>query len=293
MPTLVRFLADDAALRPVTLVTGVETTLTDYAVQAVLARLRQQHEAVSVHHLDASRESPNAVLRLVNGYRPCLVVYGDLDARPGEDYAQLTSSLADGAHCVLVASAYRRPNGTVWLPAGRDRISVSCPREIDPEQTQQLLQRSGMSLADAHAVANSYAFPEAMQILDLLSAFPQPWQPGLYRQIACGIKPADDALAAYDVLQNCSDDALLRQLKRRLTQLALLSYFLPLPGLSQQDLCHRTGIEPWQLPRFRPLVAYTSPNDWIGKLAAVARAEPFARAQFPVRPYLVAALGLH
>lgn len=181
---------------------------------------------------------------------------------------------------ILTADKVRGEDGERWIPSNPKVLYVDCGN-LTEQGLVQIAETSGLSTVDAEWLVEACLSDvgEIFRVLDLLSVFKKVDR-DILRQVAGRHSGSLSPLLQYGIVDTGNTSSILRQLRRRLTQMFKIA-----SGLNSRaqilDIARQADVEPFIVKRLMPLVKGTAPRIWFDRLVSVVSLEERVRTDAP------------
>ena len=289
MATALQWLAKPLA-RPTIVVSGKSSAMVSYIVSLLEQRLRSG--TTEVYRFSAEDTTVRTFMEEMADQHiwanRVIFVLHNVHLYPDLDAMQAWLEAPDpGRIVILTANEIRNDKNSRWIPSDERVLYIDCAH-LDLEQLEKFCGLHGIAPVDIPWLLDKTngSIAEILKLVDLLSVFPRPWEPGLVKQL---YPKSTNALefTKYAIFDNGDDNSLVRQLSRRMVQLATLSE-MGKTGASVLDMSRRAEIEPFLVARLMPTLRNSSVESWVQKAAQLELVTEYAHAGFPVREVVAA-----
>lgn len=288
-------------LYPVVVITGRSVSLVQYATDILLRRLPENSEVQRFSY----PFSPEALLTILS--QPSIfhvyhvVIYNvespQADLSPLEWYTNNpTPAMTLVITSVITSSNQRREGHSLKQKLEDKRHLISATGKVyyidctnlNDESLHLFVSLAGVPEPDVEWLIETSAgdLEAIVNAVTLLEVFPTVAD-GLVRRIAPAVA-SSHTFYKYMILDTGDDLALLNQLSKRFSQLAVMATIKGFISLNDLlALAKQVELEPFQVKRLLPLAQNTKPEYWLGKLDQITGLMEYARAGCPgIRNYL-------
>lgn len=255
---------------PVAVFAGPNNTLLSYVEQLYLSLIA----GANVQRYSASSIDVSVfwdLFSVQNTFNiPNVFIVTDVQDWPDLDFlTEYSESPYADTYLLLEASTIKRPDKKRWIPFVRSVLYVDCTGVSESSMLRFVKTTARCSKAEAQSIIDcSFGdIDEIVRLVELCEVFDNP----PIDDILIKSKEIPSPLSKYGILALDGED-LFKQLRQRFIQLLSLSVSVR-AGHTFQQFMNDCDLEPFQVKGLLPLAKDNSPQEWVKRLAHLARSE--------------------